>query len=386
MGRLFTDTFDEKRIGNISEEIASAIDSATLGAGSWNAVPMALSKAFPGSFGSLWSMNFTDQRLNFFVNHNIDPDFVQSYNDHFAYINPWADFWTVAKNGLVAQSEEVAPARTFSDTEFYNDWLVPQKDVEAAAALKLAGDRGEVIQFLVHFPLGLSEAYGKAAVEVLTRVRGNLARTIDFAQLMRTGCEAVAINAALVDRSKCAAFVIAHDRSVREANQLAVELCAARTAVADRNGRLLLLDHEADARFGSALEAMTTGSASAQPIAFRNASGVWRVVMLAIPQTMPASSGSLLLLPPTRMALVLVTDVSAPKKDGADLACLAEGFGLTSAEITMCRRLLLGESVADAAEQMAITTETARTRLKTILSKTETARQSQLMLLLSELS
>ncbi|MCY1299520.1 hypothetical protein D9M70_490500 [compost metagenome] len=59
--------------------------------------------------------------------------------------------------------------------------------------------------------------------------------------------------------------------------------------------------------------------------------------------------------------------------------------GLTPAEIAFCQRLALGESVADAAEQLGITVETTRTRLKAIFHKTQTSRQGQLMLLLSRL-
>ena len=37
-------------------------------------------------------------------------------------------------------SERASPVRNISHTELYKDWLRPQKDVEAAAGMKIVGD------------------------------------------------------------------------------------------------------------------------------------------------------------------------------------------------------------------------------------------------------
>jgi DNA-binding CsgD family transcriptional regulator len=84
--------------------------------------------------------------------------------------------------------------------------------------------------------------------------------------------------------------------------------------------------------------------------------------------------------------IVLVADLSASARIAGDLSALPSTFGLTPAEVSFCRRLLLGDSVADAADHLGITVGTARTRLKTIFHKTGTSRQGELMLLLSRLS
>jgi DNA-binding CsgD family transcriptional regulator len=115
----------------------------------------------------------------------------------------------------------------------------------------------------------------------------------------------------------------------------------------------------------------------------RTAAGAWQVSMAALP--LPRGEGVLALFPPRRLVLVLVADLSLERWNAGDFSALSTAFGLTPSEITFCGQLVLGESVTDAAELLGITTETARTRLKTILRKTGAARQSQLMLLLSRL-
>ncbi len=378
--------YDENRVTAVSAKLAAAIDAATFGAGSWDDLPSLLSAEFPGSFGGLWNMNFSESRLNFLSMQNIDPAFAKSYQGHFAYINPWGAYWTSARSTKAVLSEEVCPARNFADTEFYNDWLLPQK-VEAAVGMKLVGNHNETVQLIMHYPVSLSDCYSKTAVEILNRIRGNIERSMDFARLMRKGTEGAVAGAALVERSRCAAFVVEGNRLVREANGLAVELFSSGRSVQVRNGRCFLNDREADARFGSALEALSTGvPTDGSRVSFRTATAAWQVTMAALPATSPALPRVLCLLPPQQMVLVLVTDLRPGVGIAADLAVLSAEFGLTPSEVSFCRRLALGESVGEVSSHLGIMVETARTRLKAILHKTGTSRQGQLMLLLSRLN
>ncbi len=87
---------------------------------------------------------------------------------------------------------------------------------------------------------------------------------------------------------------------------------------------------------------------------------------------------------PTALAVLLLTDPEDRGKPNLDH--LAAGFGLTPAEIRLCKKLEDGRSLSEAADELGITRETARHRLKVIFAKTDTHRQSELMLLLSRLS
>jgi DNA-binding CsgD family transcriptional regulator/PAS domain-containing protein len=386
MKQRLVDIYDEDRIATISADLATAIEAATFGSGPWDEIPAVLSKAFPGSFGGLYNMNFPEGRLNFLSFQNMEPEFIKSYAEHFAYINPWAAYWTSLKSTAIAISEDVFPARSFAESEFYNDWLRPQ-NVEAAVGMKIVGERDEAVHLLVHYPLSRSGKYDRAAAEVMTRIRGSIERSVNLARLIRAGEEQAVAEAALVERSRCAAFVVEGDRRVREANQMAEQLFSSGQGVTIRNGRCWLAEKDADDRFGTALEKLSTGTPTlGSRIAFRTAAGSWQVSVTALPLSQPSPRNILSLLPPRQMVLVLVTDLDLQGGGAADLSTLATAFGLTPSEISFCRRLLLGESVADAADKLGISVETARTRLKSILHKTGTSRQGQLMLLLSRLA
>ncbi|MBZ9775039.1 helix-turn-helix transcriptional regulator [Mesorhizobium sp. CO1-1-8] len=367
----------------IGAEVSAAIDAATFGSGLWDEVPAALSSAFPGAWGCLYNMNFAESRLNFLSIQNMDPAFVRSLADHFAYVNPWAAYWTSLTSTTIAASEDVYPVRRIAKSEFYNDWLLPQ-NTEAAIGMKLVGELDEAVHVLLHFPLSISDVYEKAGLEILRRVRGSFERSVNLARLLRTDAEAAVVEAALVERSRCAAFVVTGDRLLREANPMAEHLFSSGQGVAVHNGRCHLMDKDADAHFGAALEKLSTGTPTlTSRIAFRTATGAWQVSVAGIPLPRPSPAGIMSLLPPRRMVLVLVVDLGLQCADAADLASLPTLYGLTPSEVSFCRRLLLGESVTDAADQLGITEGTARTRLKAILHKTDTSRQGQLMLLLS---
>jgi DNA-binding CsgD family transcriptional regulator len=223
-------------------------------------------------------------------------------------------------------------------------------------------------------------------LEILRRVRGGIERSVNLARLLRTDAETAVAGAALVERSRCAAFVTDGRRRVREANRSAEALFQSGAVVSVRNDRCFLGDKDADARFGAALAAISMGLPVDGPcIPFTTANGAWEVVMAALPIASPSPSGLLSLLPPERMVLVLIADLRANDASAGEFSNLSHLFGLTQAEIRFCERLFLGESVADAADRLGIAVETARSRLKTILQKTGTSRQSQLALLLSRL-
>lgn len=381
------DAYDEDRVSVISRNLAAAIDAATFGEGSWDQVPAILSEAFPGSWGGLANMNFSESRLNFLSFQNMEPAFAAAYAEHFAPINPWNAYWGRIKGTTIAASEEVSPAQDFIRTEFYNDWLLPQNRAVAAAGMKLVGENGEVVNLLVHYPLSKSDVYDTATVKVLTNIRGNLERSVNLARLLRADVETAVAEAALVERGRCAAFIVDGDRRLREANRLAERLFASGHGMVARHGRCHLGDAAADARFASALEKLSRGEPTPiSRIGFRTAAGAWQVSLAVLPAAHSPGGARLALLPPRRMVLVLVTDLGSKSLNAGSLEALAGSFGLTQSEIVFCKRLLLGETIAEAADQLGITQGTARTRLKAIFQKTGTSRQAELMLLLVNMS
>lgn len=103
------------------------------------------------------------------------------------------------------------------------------------------------------------------------------------------------------------------------------------------------------------------------------------LIVLVLPlRTEPDSVLRLL----TRAAIVFIKDLKAPVK--LALACFAEHFGLTPAQVTLANEIATGDGVGAAAHRLGISYATARTQLLQIFGKTETRRQGQLIRLMME--
>jgi len=67
------------------------------------------------------------------------------------------------------------------------------------------------------------------------------------------------------------------------------------------------------------------------------------------------------------------------------VAVLADLFGLTPREAQVASGLVTGADLRDVAEGAGLTYESARTHLKSVLSKTDTHRQGELVALLNRI-
>lgn len=104
-------------------------------------------------------------------------------------------------------------------------------------------------------------------------------------------------------------------------------------------------------------------------------------MLLALPiaESLPQAASSV-----RRVALLLEVGSQARALPQREL--LRQMFRLTPAEISLTSQLARGLTLAEAAEENSVTRETARTHLKSVLRKTGTHRQSELIALLSGMS
>lgn len=375
-------SYDEDRVASVSAELGEAIDAAALGRCGWDIIPHLLAGAFPGAMVAFSNDNFTMGTVAVLAVTNIDPDFLKSYMDHFAFVNPWAVHWNMAASGQILIAEDLCPSRLYSQTEFYNDWLKPQ-GIEAAVAIKIDAGRGDLIRLPMHYPLQLAPTYDGAAAEVLSRVRGNLGRAVELGLTLRKRTEQAIAGAALVERASCAAFVVDGTCHLCDANQAAVELFSSGLPLAVRHGRVHLAERRADGMFRNNAAALASGLPTELcRIPVRVGEGSWLVSLAALP---PAAGmmipGTLLASRP--MILVFVRDADVRKRRTSDLSVLSMQFGLTRAEILFCERLLCGDSLDEAAMVLGIARETARDRIKVIFHKTGVHRQGELVAMLA---
>jgi DNA-binding CsgD family transcriptional regulator len=82
-------------------------------------------------------------------------------------------------------------------------------------------------------------------------------------------------------------------------------------------------------------------------------------------------------------ALLMINDLGAPRRWSAEL--VRSSLGLTPAETRLVLMLADGHTLTQAAQKQGITDGTARIQLKSVFAKTDTRRQSELMMLVHRL-
>lgn len=148
-----------------------------------------------------------------------------------------------------------------------------------------------------------------------------------------------------------------------------------------RNRRLVLRDKRASSALAELIDRLQTvpdnAELSTAPIVVRRRSK-GPLVIRALPIDGAARSPFL----GARM-LLLLSDLSC--KPGLHSDVLARAFGLSPAEARLASLVATGASAIEAADRLGLGHETVRTQLKAIFAKTQTHRQSQLAVLLSQL-
>jgi DNA-binding CsgD family transcriptional regulator len=368
--------YTQEEVARISAEISEAIELASIGEADWDLVAERFVQGFPAAFVAIINQDFTRDKINFASQVNVDPAYKKSYLEYYAYINPWTPVWMQQPIGAILVAEIDKPARAYANTEFYQDWLLPQGTVEGASGLKVSGGPRDLVHLPVHYPIGLHEAYDRGTAAVLRQIRQPLTRAVALARKLSEECGRAAAAAALTERFQSAAFVVDMSLRVQDVNEAAVEACRSGAFVSISRNMLIFRDDAHHAAVRHAVAAVLARDETQSRIGFEAAGDLWVVDVVAVRTS--SSPGIARILPPEPRALILARNVNDTDGLGG-LDLFARHYRLTPAETRFCVHLAAGDSIDLTAAHLSITRNTARERLKTIFQKCGVHRQSELI-------
>lgn len=361
-------------------ELLPVLYEAAADAEQWPVFLNGLSKHVDAPMACLISRS-EDSRLSFVVQSGNDPEAERAYQSHYWNIDA---FFAFAQRrgfnypGSIAPSQAYISDKELLATEYCNDFLL--KYGMFRHCFSLFGRGGVALSNLSILRGIREEPFGDAEVRVLRFMAPHMEQAIRISErFIRLDAESKAKSAALNQLALGVVFLDATGR-ILGTNEAAESLLATNDGLGNCKGRLRASMPAEDRSLESAIfrscqtgAARGTGAGGALLISRRPPAKPLQVVVGPACATVAA-------LTSRPAAVVFIHDLSARIRPRSGV--LKELYGFTPAESRLACLILDGKSSEEITGQLGISRNTLKTQMKSIFSKANVRRQSELMRLL----
>jgi DNA-binding CsgD family transcriptional regulator len=298
---------------------------------------------------------------------------LQLYNDHYGTLDPYREpLLEKAKVGFVP-GEELIPHDALIRTPFYNELLVRYGLDRMNILCCNRNDTDiEVLSLWNGVKQGLPDT---DTVAVLESLIPHIQTAMQLRRRLTSAATAQVFSETVLDALSLPAFLVDRTGKIHHLNRLAFTYLNEPKSLCIQQGRLAATIPSDTA----ALTQLIAQAATPHPrITEAPAGGALKLGRLNVTAVPAPHNNSA--LGKDSYAIVFVSDPAAPIRSRAEI--MRQLYRLTPAETRLADRLLQGIELRDVAQQLDITIETARFRLKQIFSKTSTRRQSELLRLM----
>jgi DNA-binding CsgD family transcriptional regulator len=317
-----------------------------------------------GSPGESWS--FAPQ---------CDPAYYQSYCSHYHNVNPLWQRAASASAGTVLTDSMIIPKGELVRTEFYNDFLVPQRLGSMLSAVTLV-EQGRQTVIATH----RQQEFDSEHIQLFQLLAPHLQRAVQFNTRfadLELRCEA---SAEALNRLEQATLLVDERVAVVFANRETERLLASGDGLRVTEG-VLCASLAADTALLHALVAgcARRGAEASARGSLRLSRGPDRAP-LSVQLAPLRSEAPLFSMTERAVAILFVTDPD--RRTRSRIAWLQQRSGLTAAEAAFAGEIVAGAGIQAAADRLQISRSTGRTHLARIFEKTGTHRQAELVRLM----
>jgi DNA-binding CsgD family transcriptional regulator/PAS domain-containing protein len=334
-------------------------------------------KALRAPATNIFAQDLDNHAFNVAAQVGIDPSYDDAYDRYYHTKNIYLIRGQhLLRSGNVVPSQSLCSDAEALRSEFYNEWIVPQKQsyglIGVISRNRSLTSMAGAIRFRGMPPFGEEElALVRLLIPHLQRAVQLHRRIADIEARHRGASDAL-------DRWQLGMVLVDACGRIVFMNRSASEIVRARDGLAsEADGLHAALTHETVALRGLIQGAMQTsaglGLQSGGAITLSRPS-LKRPLNVLVTPLAPHDS----LAAHKRAAAILF--VRDPEACGdADQGVLQRFYGLTAAEAALAMLLIAGHNLASAADGLGVTMNTARTHLKRIFEKTGTKRQAELV-------
>ena len=354
----------------------------------WPAFLDALPGSFDGATGIIHVSDTAPNSQPISVSFGHDSGFAASLASYYADLNPYpAIGFHKLPIGRVVHSADYLPVEAVEDSEFFNDWMKPQKMHPDHLALLLRNDRGLALLGVAPRAsnyAGRRQSYAKR----LQLLAPHLVRAIEMNRVMSAARRAEVSSNTVLDSLGSATFLLgASGRLLVGSAQAEALLRVGKVVELGPFKVLRAVKSDEDMELSAAIGRCTTEpvSTSGRPLRLTSrATGqayvAWVVPLQPVRSHAPSRRFELFSRLAERPA-VLVMLASAEKGIDIPADTIQAIFRLSTAEARLVNALVRGRSLAEYAAGAGLSRNTTRNQLASIFIKTGTTRQTELVVM-----
>ena len=347
-------------------EFIDLIYAALLGETSWQTFLDRLSANAPDGRTVMFSHNMSQADEYLAMASRFEGPELAAYAAHYVNLNPWLDHCAARKVGLGIHSDEIISHTQMLQTEFYNDFLAPNR---------IARSIGVTIDKFGECPLIISTVTSRPDPEMnarfseqLTRIAPHLQRAARFYRNSPSRWSGFDLGVSLFDSLDVGVVVLGESgvvRTISRTGQQLIENGAPMTV--SPLGKLRLREEDAQSVLQQMLRRSYEGPKTASLF-----SGGMRLTLISVEK----DRLSLLFEGPT---VAILIQPPGGTGNAVDLDQFAGAYALTKGERRAVSGIVEGKSVTEIAEEAGLSRETIRTQLKSVYAKTATGGQADLL-------
>jgi DNA-binding CsgD family transcriptional regulator/PAS domain-containing protein len=308
-----------------------------------------------------------------------DPDRVRAYETYYYQFDEWTRRAPKASSAPRAWlGIEIWPDDQFQMSTFHNEFLKALDVCELAA---LSSRAHKAVLETLSFYRGPDEIpFGVEQVRALQWLAPHLETALGIHRQLAALESRVSDLETLLDQLGTGIVLVGAQGNTVFANQFARRICSAQCQLRISSNGLSAQNSEENHRLRT-LIAKAISIGAKKTIDPAGAMTIQRDQMRPLHLLVAPFFSSRLQFSSRTVAVVLISDPESPSTLQSDIA--RELYGLTAAEARLAMTILEGKSLVQTADLIGVTHETARSQMKSILQKTGTTRQGELIRLFS---
>lgn len=369
-------------LGNVEQIYDAALEGRL-----FEAVLDVLAQSLDGAAILLFGEDSVRTSGNFLLHRGLNSDAVRSYVAGLAVQNPWFQRQWQQLVGYVYQDDELLDRETFVETPFYKEWLSLQGPLDCATGLVFhrRGTRQLVIE--VRYPAHHADFLRGEARRRLAELATHIVRAAQIMEMRYDHPLESQRVSDLLELLSFPAFILDGECRIHNMNARADAVARRMDALfVSADGYLHATEPERDLELKGILERLATSQQHvSEALTLRKTNGQSGRYFGTLTTLGAAANRGIKGFENIGHHVALIMQDSAqPLRLSHDT--LWRNFGLTNSESELAVSLLDGTTIGEYALEREVSKQTLRNQLVSIMRKTETSRQPELVGLLTRLA